>query len=678
MSASILLIIILAGLVAPPEALAATPAPSIEAATPAWAAQTEGPVRVGDVILSRFESPAFEGTAPEALPQRVWREVISLPEASYIAPHFSRFVLPPGAELVVRSPDGSRSWTYTGFGKTDRPLPEGFWGIHVPGDTAIVELHSRAPLERGAVVVDSFAHGFTKGFDKGFPQGPGTESVCGLDDSREAKCFQSSNPTIYNESRAVARLLINGVSLCTGWLVGNQGHLMTNNHCIDSSSDALNTDYEFMAEGGNCSTNCRSTLACPGTVEATSATLIQTDVNLDYTLVLLPSNVTGTYGFMQMRQAGADLEERIYLPGHPAGWGKQIAADSTHTQNPSGFCEVDSLSEPACVGGSVAEVGYYCDTRGGSSGSPVLATADHCVVALHHCRGSAACTSSGADPNRGVPVENIIADLGTNLPVNALCGAGGRQLGAVTIDEQIRTVPLTGFSNPRVVMGPPSFNGSQASTIRVRNVTSSSFDHNLQEWDYLDGGHVNESIGYLALDAGNSSLGSLAVEARSVSINHNWTSVSFTQSFSSAPVVLAQVATFNGSQAVVTRVRNVTASGFDIRLQEEEGNDGTHASETVHWIAVEQGSATVGGNTFVVATRSNVDHGFASISFGQSLSSPVFLAAMQTFNGSDPAALRHRNLTTTGVEVKVEEEESLDSEVTHFNSEVVGYIAISN
>ena len=38
--------------------------------------------------------------------------------------------------------------------------------------------------------------------------------------------------------------------------------------------------------------------------------------------------------------------------------------------------------------------------------------------------------------------------------------------------------------------------------------------------------------------------------------------------------------------------------------------------------------------------------------------------------------LRHRNLTTTSVEVKVEEEQSLDSEVSHI-TEVVGYVAIS-
>ena len=42
---------------------------------------------------------------------------------------------------------------------------------------------------------------------------------------------------------------------------------------------------------------------------------------------------------------------------------------------------------------------------------PVLGYDDNLVVALHHC---AKC------PNRGVPIEEIVADLGDGLPNNAI------------------------------------------------------------------------------------------------------------------------------------------------------------------------------------------------------------------------------------------------------------------
>ncbi|RMH17836.1 MAG: serine protease [Acidobacteria bacterium] len=366
-----------------------------------------GPKQVGEEVRLRYASPDFALRPFSKRLELAWREELYFPGASYVAPHFERFELPRGAWLVVRSPDGSRRWTYRGFGKGDAPAEDGFWGIHVAGDKAIVELWSRVPLAAGAVVIDGFARGFE---DEVFAFEP--KAICGVDDSLEAKCFQSSEPTIYDRGRAVARLLINGTSLCTGWLVGDEGHVMTNNHCISNQNEAGNTNYEFMAEGGNCQTDCRSSLACPGQIVATSGTLIQADNALDYALILLPTNPTADFGFLQMRAGGAVVDERIYIPQHPGGWGKRIAVASSAAQDQSGFCEVSSVDATPCFGGP-GDTGYFCDTRGGSSGSPVLAFADHLVVSLHHCANC---------PNRGVPIEAVIADLGANLPNNSVVG----------------------------------------------------------------------------------------------------------------------------------------------------------------------------------------------------------------------------------------------------------------
>jgi hypothetical protein len=260
--------------------------------------------------------------------------------------------------------------------------------------------------------IDKYARGYTA-------QEPGTnglqaEALCGGDDSGWARCYESSEPQIYHHSRAVARLLINGSSACTGWLVGNQGHLLTNNHCIATDTDARNTTYEFMAEGATCATSCATWGACPGTVVATSATLVKTDAPRDYTLVQLPTNPTSTHGFLQLRATGAVVDERIYVPQHPAAYGKKIAVTSSATADASGYAEVYSLTELACQSGGPSDVGYYADTQGGSSGSPVIGYADHQVVSLHHCANC---------PNRGVPIQEIITHLGSSLPACALRSA---------------------------------------------------------------------------------------------------------------------------------------------------------------------------------------------------------------------------------------------------------------
>lgn len=377
-----------------------------------FGSKLQGPTKVGEEINLKMRSPsAWPAKADKVT--LVWSEEIYYPDASYIAPHFSRFNLPRGAFLIVRSPDRTRSWTFTGTGKGRLGITEGFWGIHIPGDVAILELWSRGPVASGAVEIDRFAYGYKSLALPPEPEPLEPEALCGPDDSEWAKCLQTREPTSYTKSRAVARLLINGTGACTGWLVGSAGHLLTNEHCIGTASDAANTDYEFMAEGATCTTNCASWLGCPGTVAATSATFLRTNATLDYTLVQLPTNPTGTYGYFQLRSTGAVVNERMYIPGHPAAWGKRIADLSTHSTDGSGKCEVYSLTQPPCSGGTGSDVGYYCDTQGGSSGSPVVGYGDHLVIALHHC---------GICPNRGVPIQSVISDLGASLPPNALGG----------------------------------------------------------------------------------------------------------------------------------------------------------------------------------------------------------------------------------------------------------------
>eukprot|EP00957_Ditylum_brightwellii_P166308 12661182-Ditylum_brightwellii.AAC.1 len=56
----------------------------------------------------------------------------------------------------------------------------------------------------------------------------------------------------YNKAKAVARLYINGSSVCTGWLVSGTSLLFTNERCIASLPGVQNTDFEFMGEEDIC------------------------------------------------------------------------------------------------------------------------------------------------------------------------------------------------------------------------------------------------------------------------------------------------------------------------------------------------------------------------------------------------------------------------------------------
>jgi hypothetical protein len=367
------------------------------------------PVQVGDEVLESFATPhPYKGRGV------VFEQVFHNPGSGYLAFHFSAFDLGPGDYVEISSPDGKFSFTYKEKGKVVRGGEEvlsNFWARHMVGDTAIIRLHSNSRKGGWGFEIDKWVAGYPEHIIEALLTGMDSvdadvEAICSSDDKEWAKCYDGT--TMYDKGRAVARLLMNGSSACTGWLVGSEGHVMTNNHCVGSQSTANNTDFEFMAEGG-CTTNCASWLACPGTVEATSGTLIKTNSALDYTLILLPSNITSTYGYLQLRATLPTIGERIYIVQHPGAWGKQIAV---YSDVDGGYCDVYSTSSAPCTGGP-GDIGYYCDTAGGSSGSPVLAYSDHLVVSLHHCANC---------PNRGLPIPDIISDLGGSLPNDAIGG----------------------------------------------------------------------------------------------------------------------------------------------------------------------------------------------------------------------------------------------------------------
>jgi hypothetical protein len=79
------------------------------------------------------------------------------------------------------------------------------------------------------------------------------------------------------------------------------------------------------------------------------------------------------------------------------------------------------------------------------------------------------------------------------------------EIGQVDINHNWKTVKLTGireFQNPVVIVGPPTRNGGDPCVVRVRNVTSNSFQIRIQEWLYLDGPHMVENVSYMVVEAG--------------------------------------------------------------------------------------------------------------------------------------------------------------------------------
>jgi serralysin len=242
------------------------------------------------------------------------------------------------------------------------------------------------------------------------------------------------------------------------------------------------------------------------------------------------------------------------------------------------------------------------------------------------------------------------------------------------------------YVNPVVLAQPVSYNESNTAVVRITNIQPDSFTLYIQEAPNKDGVHPAETVSYLVLEAGQWELSNgTRVEAGRVDtaatvgnrISNQWQAVSFDTPFPTTPVVISQVQGENDPHWVKTRQRNITTTGFDVAMEEEESKTTAHGPETVGWLSIEPGQGVWNGHIYKFGQTANaVTHSWYSVTFGQGFTqSPHIIAAIGTYDGGDSAHLRYTGLSATSVQVRVEEDTTQDAETSH-TTEAVHYLAI--
>lgn len=205
-------------------------------------------------------------------------------------------------------------------------------------------------------------------------------------------------------------------------------------------------------------------------------------------------------------------------------------------------------------------------------------------------------SSDPDDDNDGVP------DTLDTWPKDAAFRGSERVTASINQDWKTITLP-TLFTNPVVIAGPPSYHNADGGVVRIRNVADGSFETRFQEWDYLDGIHSSETVPYLIMEARRQTMPDGSVwEAGTFTLDGTgtWQAHSFNQSFTKAPRLFLTVQGVNGTSAVTVRARQVTASGFEAALFEQEAAMASgHTAETIGYLAIHSpagsGMAYIGG-----------------------------------------------------------------------------------
>ena len=251
----------------------------------------------------------------------------------------------------------------------------------------------------------------------------------------------------------------------------------------------------------------------------------------------------------------------------------------------------------------------------------------------------------------------------------------------IAVDDEWKTVTLSqSYNDPVVIAGTPTYEGTDPATVRIRNVTANSFEIRISEWNYLNPQHSRELVSYMVVEAGEYTLpdGSAVVAGNRSGQGDDWQTYSLGSAFDGlgTPVVLANVVTENEFATVATRVVVNSSSEFEVRLQEQESADGAHVGETVSYFAIEAGASVTGVHHDAGTFSADQSGGHVDFHPGVDFSSYTsFFAEMQTFNGSDTAALRRTVLNAVGADVFTEEEQSADNEITHA-AEIIGFFAL--
>jgi PKD repeat protein len=252
------------------------------------------------------------------------------------------------------------------------------------------------------------------------------------------------------------------------------------------------------------------------------------------------------------------------------------------------------------------------------------------------------------------------------------------ELGELEISHEWLSVTFNQpFEEPIIVFGPPPSNDPDPITVRVRNVTREGFEVRLQEWDYQDGTHLPEIVNFFVVEQGVYDLpDGTKVEAGMFTGTNSFQTFLLEQPQDGVPVILTQVTSENKPNAVTGRVRRTGSASFQYKLQEQESTKNKHAPETVHYIAWQPGSGLLPGDLYyeTAITSDSIKHNWVELHFETDFAEPpLFLADMQSQDGGDTSTIRTQSITNGSVQIKIEEEQSRDSETNH-TSETAGYI----
>jgi Glycosyl hydrolase catalytic core/Secretion system C-terminal sorting domain/H-type lectin domain len=224
-------------------------------------------------------------------------------------------------------------------------------------------------------------------------------------------------------------------------------------------------------------------------------------------------------------------------------------------------------------------------------------------------------------------------------------------------------IPYT--ATPSIIVGSPTNkNNTVLLSSRVKLISyASRFNVQIAPWAYQKVTSLTkeDEVPYFITNPGSYDFGGLKAISGINSVSSVWTPVTFATPFDTIPVVFVSQLNSSTSYPTTVRVRKVTKTGFEARIQKERAITSIPNAETVSYFAITTGKGMIDHKKVIVGKTVNNGigaSGYASIMFGDSIANPIFIAQMQTCNDDTTATLRTLTLTAKYANVAKQREKS--------------------
>ena len=253
------------------------------------------------------------------------------------------------------------------------------------------------------------------------------------------------------------------------------------------------------------------------------------------------------------------------------------------------------------------------------------------------------------------------------------------------------------YTTPPLIFSIATSDGGDPCALRIRNVTTSSFEILQVEPPNQDGPHKKMTIHYIAIDSGEhylpdgtrivaSKISTTAQQGyKNVDVEKSWENISFANAFDDTPIVLGMIQTLNNevndipnepsAPFLTTVIKSVKTDGFSLALERSEVNvSDVNNSEIIAYMAIENdknGTIPANGGSVLYETASKNDvqgwsNGCYSYDFVNTYSdAPNVVSTKQTRNGDNGGWFRRCSLDENSTGLTVDEDKYNDSERSH-------------